>query len=253
MDFDDLIMRTVDVLQLFPERLAHYRRAFRHVLVDEFQDTNHAQYVLVQLLGKEHQQVTVVGDDDQSVYSWRGADVRNILEFFEQDFPGATVVKLEQNYRSTTTILEAANAVVAHNRGRKPKHLWTDRGQGEPVVLLECRDEHEEARLVAGRDRGAAAGGPPGDRRRRLLPGERPVAGARGHPGALRGALPGGRRDALLRAGRDQGHAGLPAGAREPRRRPRLPAHRQRAQTGAGRRGPGTAAALRRRRGRVAA
>ncbi len=117
--------------------------------MDEYQDTNHAQYVLVKLLGEEHQQVTVVGDDDQSVYSWRGADIRNILEF-ERDFPNATVVKLEQNYRSTTTILEAANAVVARNRDRKPKHLWTDRGQGETVVVLECRDEHEEARLVAG-------------------------------------------------------------------------------------------------------
>jgi DNA helicase II / ATP-dependent DNA helicase PcrA len=162
MDFDDLIMRTVDVLQLFPDRLAYYRRAFRYILVDEFQDTNRAQYVLVQLLGQEHQQVTVVGDDDQSVYSWRGADVRNILEFFEQDFPGAAVVKLEQNYRSTTTILEAANAVVAHNRGRKPKHLWTDRGQGEPVVVIECRDEHEEARLVAGEIEALLRSGRPG-------------------------------------------------------------------------------------------
>jgi DNA helicase-2/ATP-dependent DNA helicase PcrA len=162
MDFDDLIMQTVNVLQLFPDRLAHYQRAFRHILVDEFQDTNRAQYVLVQLLGKEHQQVTVVGDDDQSVYSWRGAEVRNILEFFEQDFPGATVVMLEQNYRSTTTILEAANAVVAHNRGRKPKHLWTDRGQGEQVVLIECRDEHEEARLVAGEIEALLRSGRPG-------------------------------------------------------------------------------------------
>ena len=149
MDFDDLIMRVVDVFRLFPHRLQHYRDSFRHVLVDEYQDTNHAQYVLVKSLGEEHHQVTVVGDDDQSVYSWRGADIRNILEF-ERDFPEATVIKLEQNYRSTTTILEAANAVVGHNRGRKPKHLWTDRGQGEPLVRMECRDEHEEARLVAG-------------------------------------------------------------------------------------------------------
>ncbi len=149
MDFDDLLMRTVDVLQLFPSRLEHYRQTFRHVLVDEYQDTNRAQYTLVRLLAEEHRQITVVGDDDQSVYSWRGADLRNILEF-ERDFPDASVIKLEQNYRSTTTILEAANAVVAYNRDRKPKHLWTDRGQGEQIVLLECRDEHEEARLVAG-------------------------------------------------------------------------------------------------------
>ena len=149
MDFDDLIMRTVDVLRLFPHRLAHYRNAFRQVLVDEYQDTNHAQYTLVKLLAEEHQQITVVGDDDQSVYSWRGADIRNIMEF-EKDFPDAAVVKLEQNYRSTTTILNAANAVVANNRGRKPKHLWSDRGAGAAIVLMECRDEHEEARLVAG-------------------------------------------------------------------------------------------------------
>ncbi len=147
LDFDDLLMRTVDILRLFPERLAYYRDLFRHVLVDEYQDTNKAQYVLVKLLTEEHRQVTVVGDDDQSVYSWRGADIRNILSF-EDDFPDTKVVKLEQNYRSTTTILDAANALVAHNRGRKPKNLWSDRGVGDPVTVFECRDEHEEARLV---------------------------------------------------------------------------------------------------------
>lgn len=148
LDFDDLLMRMVDILQLFPGRLQYYRGLFRHVLVDEYQDTNRAQYRMVRLLTEEHRQVTVVGDDDQSVYSWRGADVRNILSF-EDDFPDARVVKLEQNYRSTNTILEAANALVAHNRGRKSKNLWSERGQGEKVVLLECADEHEEARLVA--------------------------------------------------------------------------------------------------------
>ncbi len=147
LDFDDLLMRMVDVLQLFPERLAYYRDLFRHVLVDEYQDTNRAQYMLVKLLTEEHRQVTVVGDDDQSVYSWRGADIRNILSF-EDDFPDATVVKLEQNYRSYTTILDAANALVSNNRGRKPKNLWTDRGAGEPITVFECADEHEEARLV---------------------------------------------------------------------------------------------------------
>ena len=147
-DFDDLLMRTVDVLQLFPERLEYYRDLFRHVLVDEYQDTNRAQYRLVRLLTEEHRQVTVVGDDDQSVYSWRGADIRNILSF-EDDFPDARVIKLEQNYRSTNTILQAANALVAHNRGRKPKNLWSDRGDGERVTVMECRDEHEEARMVA--------------------------------------------------------------------------------------------------------
>ena len=148
LDFDDLLMRAVDVLQLFPDRLAYYRDMFRHVLVDEYQDTNRAQYRLVRLLTEEHRQVTVVGDDDQSVYSWRGADIRNILSF-EDDFPDATVVKLEQNYRSTNTILQAANALVANNRGRKAKSLWSDRGAGELVTVLECADEHEEARKVA--------------------------------------------------------------------------------------------------------
>ena len=146
-DFDDLLMRMVDVLRLYPERLKYYRDQFRHVLVDEYQDTNKSQYLLVKLLTEEHRQVTVVGDDDQSVYSWRGADVRNILNF-EDDFPDTKVVTLEQNYRSTTTILDAANALVAHNRKRKAKNLWSERGKGEPVVVLECRDEHEEARLV---------------------------------------------------------------------------------------------------------
>ncbi len=111
-DFDDLIMRTVDVLRLFPDRLGYYRDQFRHVLVDEYQDTNRAQYVLVKLLTEEHRQVTVVGDDDQSVYSWRGADVRNILNF-EEDYPDTMIVTLDQNYRSTTTILDAANALVS--------------------------------------------------------------------------------------------------------------------------------------------
>ncbi len=148
MDFDDLLMRTVDILQLFPDRLQYYRELFRHVLVDEYQDTNRAQYRLVRLLTEEHRQVTVVGDDDQSVYSWRGADIRNILSF-EDDYPDARVIKLEQNYRSTNTILQAANALVANNRGRKPKNLWSERGTGEKVTVLECRDEHEEARMVA--------------------------------------------------------------------------------------------------------
>ena len=129
--FDDLLMRMVDVLQLFPERLEYYRSQFRHVLVDEYQDTNRAQYVLVKLLTEEHRQVTVVGDDDQSVYSWRGADIRNILNF-EEDFPDTKVVKLEQNYRSTTSILDVANALVSHNRVRKPMKLWSEAGDRRP-------------------------------------------------------------------------------------------------------------------------
>ena len=115
MDFDDLLFRCVNLFELFPEVLDRYRRAFRHVLVDEYQDTNHAQYRWLRLLAEEHRNLAVVGDDAQSIYAFRGADIRNILEF-EDDYPDATVVKLEQNYRSTQTILDAANAVIANNR-----------------------------------------------------------------------------------------------------------------------------------------
>ncbi len=149
MDFDDLIMLTVGLFERFPESLRRYQRAFRHILVDEYQDTNHSQYCLVNLLGKEHRNVCVVGDDDQSIYSWRGADIRNILDF-EKDYPECTVIKLEQNYRSTQTILSAANSVVRNNRDRKSKDLWTEAGEGEPVRVVALDDEHAEARFVAG-------------------------------------------------------------------------------------------------------
>jgi DNA helicase II / ATP-dependent DNA helicase PcrA len=148
VDFDDLLFRTVNLLELFPDVAERYRRTFRWILVDEYQDTNHAQYRLLQLLAGEQRNVCVVGDDDQSIYGFRGADINNILDF-ERDFPGAKVVKLEQNYRSTQTILSAANAVVSHNQGRKPKELWTDRGAGEPVTVAELDDEHAEGRFVA--------------------------------------------------------------------------------------------------------
>jgi DNA helicase-2/ATP-dependent DNA helicase PcrA len=149
MDFDDLLVRTVNALELSEEARERWRRTFRHVLVDEYQDTNHAQYRLLQLLTSEHGNLMVVGDEDQSVYGFRHADIRNILDF-ERDFPEAEVVKLEQNYRSTQTILSAANAVVERNRERRPKQLWTEIAGGEPVQLSELSDEHEEARWVAG-------------------------------------------------------------------------------------------------------
>jgi DNA helicase II / ATP-dependent DNA helicase PcrA len=149
MDFDDLLVRTVNLLELFEDVRRRYQKAFRWILVDEYQDTNRAQYRLLQLLAEDHGNLAVVGDDFQSIYSFRHADIRNILDF-ERDFPGAEVVKLEQNYRSTETILEAANAVIANNRDQKPKHLWTDLGRGEPVRIAELADEHEEARYVAG-------------------------------------------------------------------------------------------------------
>ena len=148
MDFDDLLMRTVQLLEQVPERLRHYQRAFRYVLIDEYQDTNHAQYRLADLLAGEHRNLAVVGDDDQSIYSWRGADIRNILEF-ERDYPDARVIRLEQNYRSTQAILDVANAVVTHNRQRKGKKLWTPRRAGVPVQVVEVNDERAEAQFVA--------------------------------------------------------------------------------------------------------
>lgn len=156
LDFDDLIMTTVNLLQAFPAVAEHYRRRFRHVLVDEYQDTNHAQYVLVRELagaGADGDDVprgelTVVGDADQSIYAFRGASIRNIMEF-EADYPDATTILLEQNYRSTQTILSAANAVISKNPGRKPKRLWTDSGSGPKIVAYVADNEHEEARFVA--------------------------------------------------------------------------------------------------------
>jgi DNA helicase-2/ATP-dependent DNA helicase PcrA len=149
MDFDDLLVRMVNIMELHEKVRERWRRTFRHVLVDEYQDTNHAQYRLLQLLTSEHGNLMVVGDESQSIYGFRHADIRNILDF-ERDFPDAEVVTLEQNYRSTQTILSAANAVIEHNRRRRPKRLWTEIAGGEPVRLSELADEHEEARWVAG-------------------------------------------------------------------------------------------------------
>ena len=149
VDFDDMLMLTVELLERFPDARAHWQHAFRHVLVDEYQDTNHAQYRFLQLIAGEHQNLMVVGDPDQSIYAFRSADIRNILDF-ERDFPGARSVALEQNYRSTNAILGAANAVIDNNRDRKPKRLWSELGEGEPVEVVEVEDEHAEARFVAG-------------------------------------------------------------------------------------------------------
>jgi DNA helicase-2/ATP-dependent DNA helicase PcrA len=147
MDFDDLLVRAVNVLELFQEVRDRYAGVFRWILVDEYQDTNHAQYRWLQLLSSEHRNLTVVGDDDQAIYGFRGADIKNILEF-EDDFVDAHAVRLEQNYRSTQTILSAANSVVSNNRGRKAKTLWTDLGEGDPIKVRELSDEHAEARYV---------------------------------------------------------------------------------------------------------
>ncbi|MBI5309738.1 MAG: UvrD-helicase domain-containing protein [Actinobacteria bacterium] len=149
MDFDDLLLRCVELFETYPEVLKRYQTVFQHILVDEYQDTNAVQYRWVELLAREHRNLVVVGDDDQSIYGFRGADVRNILDF-EKDFPDAGVVKLEQNYRSTERILAAAHAVVSRNAGRKGKKLWTESEGGEPIRIRQLSDEHEEGRFVAG-------------------------------------------------------------------------------------------------------
>ncbi|PSR28225.1 DNA helicase-2 / ATP-dependent DNA helicase PcrA [Sulfobacillus thermosulfidooxidans DSM 9293] len=148
LDFDDLIYLTVRLFDQFPEVLEHYQDRFRYVFVDEYQDTNLAQYRLIQHLAKKHGNLCAVGDDDQAIYGWRGADMRNILEF-QRDFPGARVIRLEQNYRSTQNILDAANAVVAHNQERLGKNLWTTKGEGQKIRVYEAPEEESEAWFAA--------------------------------------------------------------------------------------------------------
>ena len=153
MDFDDLILKTVEVIQKFPEAKARLRSRFKHVLVDEYQDTNHAQYILVKELAGSAQEglapaeLCVVGDADQSIYGFRGATIRNILQF-ELDYPNATTVLLEQNYRSTQNILSAANAVITKNEGRKEKNLWSEEGAGAPLIGYVAESEHDEAEFI---------------------------------------------------------------------------------------------------------
>ena len=200
LDFDDLIMTTVHLFQAFPEVRETYRRRFRHVLVDEYQDTNHAQYALIHQLCAEPMEelpaerrraeervepaeLMVVGDADQSIYAFRGANIRNILDF-EQDFPNATSILLEQNYRSTQTILTAANSVIGHNKGRKPKRLWSDAGDGDADRRVRRRRRARRGAVRLRGDRQAHRRRRQGRRRRGLLPHQRPVPGVRGgvHP-----------------------------------------------------------------------
>ena len=147
MDFDDLLVKTFELLSKRPEVLERYQDRFRQISVDEYQDTNHVQYAITNLLAARHRNLMVVGDDDQSIYSWRGADIQNILDF-EKDYPDAHVVRLEQNYRSTGHILAAANAVVANNSRRKPKRLFTDAGDGEKIQVFQASDERDEGRWI---------------------------------------------------------------------------------------------------------
>ena len=158
LDFDDLLIKTLVLMTEHPPVLDYYRDKFRYILVDEYQDTNAAQYMLVRLLAGDRHNLCVVGDDDQSIYGWRGADLRNILDF-EKDFPECVTIKLEQNYRSTGNILDAANQVIAHNRGRKEKALWTERGQGERIALYHAMDERDEAAFIVAMSRKLIAAG----------------------------------------------------------------------------------------------
>jgi len=149
LDFDDILFKTVELFEYNPDVLQRYQQKFKYIMVDEYQDTNYCQYMLVNLLAKSHRNLCVVGDDDQSIYSWRGADIGNILNF-EKDFPDAKVIKLEQNYRSTQTILDAANCVISNNFGRKKKRLWTDNGEGKSIVYYKAMDERDEADFIIG-------------------------------------------------------------------------------------------------------
>jgi DNA helicase II / ATP-dependent DNA helicase PcrA len=159
LDFDDLLLKTVELFERSETVRGHYSRRFRFVMVDEYQDTNRPQYLLMRRLAEHHRNLTVVGDPDQSIYAWRGADIRNILDF-ETDFPEAKVVRLEQNYRSTEVILAAASAVIANNLNRKEKRLWTDRAGGDPIVYARCGDELEEGDFVAKTARGVLSADP---------------------------------------------------------------------------------------------
>ncbi|PUA34438.1 DNA helicase PcrA [Paenibacillus elgii] len=149
LDFDDLIMTTIELFQQVPEVLDFYQNKFQYLHVDEYQDTNRAQYMLCRMLADKYKRICVVGDSDQSIYRWRGADISNILDF-EKDYPNATTILLEQNYRSTSNILNAANKVIANNTGRKPKNLWTDKGDGQKIRLYQADSEHEEGYFITG-------------------------------------------------------------------------------------------------------
>ncbi len=207
MDFDDLLLNTVRLFREHADVLEHYRTRFTHILIDEYQDTNAVQNALAVLLAGGHRNIVVVGDSDQSVYRFRGADISNILDF-EQAFPDATAITLDQNFRSTQTILDAANAVITNNVSRKPKTLWTDGGTGEKIVRYRAEDEHDEAEWVAHEivrlrsDQGLRWGD----------------VAIFYRTNAQSGALQGGGGHQVLRPARGQGCDGLSEGPGQPRR-----------------------------------
>ena len=246
VDFGDLLVRPLRLLEEDQALRARWAGRFRHVLVDEFQDTNPVQYRLLRHLVGPARNVCVVGDDDQAIYRWRGADVRNILGF-DGDFPGCRVVKLERNYRSTRNILDAAHAVIEKARVRREKKLWTEAGPGDPLALLVGQDEHDEAERVA-RGGGRRAGpGHPRRRDRGALPDQRPVPPHRGPAAGGPHPLRHRARHQLLRPGRGEGRRRLPAPGPLAGQRPRPGADRQPAAARHRREDGGAAAGPRRR------
>ena len=226
VDFDDLLMLTVEVLERFPEALAKWSKAFRYVMVDEYQDTNHAQYRLLQLLAGKHRNLMVVGDPDQSIYAFRGADIRNILEF-ERDFPETRVIPLEQNYRSTNTILRAVERGDPEQPRAQGEEPLVRPRRGPPGAHDRGRGRARRGAVRRRRDRRAGRGGLLVRRGRGVLPDERAVARARGRARPAGDRVPGDRRAAILRAGGDQGSRRVPPGARQPVRRRLAAADRQ--------------------------
>ena len=180
LDFDDLIMATIQLFKEVPEVLENYQNKFQYIHVDEYQDTNKAQYMLCKMIADKHHRICVVGDSDQSIYRWRGADITNILNF-EEDYPEAVTILLEQNYRSTSNILNSANKVIANNTSRKPKNLWSDKGEGRKVQMYLADSEHEEGYFIVSEIRKAVEFRQKLPRLRDSLPYECPVPGYRGN------------------------------------------------------------------------
>ena len=231
VDFDDLLVEPLRLFREYPHVLREYQDRFEHLLIDEYQDTNHAQYLLVKNLASQHHNVCAVGDDDQSIYGWRGADISNILNF-ERDYPEAKVVRLEQNYRSTKCILAAAGAVVKQNSKRKTKDLWTENDEGDKIQVAQLMDERNEAAWIRSMISEEVSSGRKLRRYRHPLSHQCTVARDRG--GLCRGrradTICGCGRCPFLRACGDQGRSGVSQGDREPARYAEPVADRQRAE-----------------------
>ena len=227
LDFDDLIVKTIQLLEGDVETRTRWQNKFRYVLVDEYQDVNHAQYRLVKMLADEHKNITVVGDDDQSIYSWRGSDYRNILNF-ERDFPGAKKFKLEENYRSTQAVLRAANELVANNTSREPKTLISNKGEGDPVTVFLAETERAEARYAIEKIKELVRDGAVVQRHADPLPDQRAVPRVRRDAGQRRHSAQSGGRRRFLRPLGSQRRFGVLALHRQSGRQRFVQAHHQR-------------------------